>query len=213
EHLLLGLVREGKGGGARAIVNLGASLQRVRRAVESIVGYGERPVSGGIGLTPRARRVLALARDEGRLLKRNSVGTEHLLLGMIREGEGVAGRVLKSLGVTLEPARFEAARVASFDGPSRPRMARSAAISGVPGTAGGERVLWEYLLLQTARDEGDGAVRVESVDGEADARFAGDTPIHEALRVLGDDGWELMSVDRAGEVEAPGLYAFKRPKL
>ena len=105
EHLLLGLVREGDGVAAKVLSNLGVELNKVRSAVEFIIGRGDRSTSGEIGLTPRAKRVIELAVDEARRLNHSYIGTEHLLLGLVREGEGIAAGVLESLGVNLERVR------------------------------------------------------------------------------------------------------------
>ena len=110
EHILLGLVREGDGVAAKVLSNLGVELEKVRSAVEFIIGRGERTFRGEIGLTPRAKRVIELAVDEARRLGHNYIGTEHLLLGLLREGEGVAAGVLESLGVGLEKVREETKR-------------------------------------------------------------------------------------------------------
>ncbi len=110
EHILLGLVREGDGVAAKVLSNLGVELEKVRSAVEFIIGRGERTFRGEIGLTPRAKRVIELAVDEARRLGHNYIGTEHLLLGLLREGEGVAAGVLESLGVSLEKVREETKR-------------------------------------------------------------------------------------------------------
>ena len=110
EHILLGLVREGEGVAAKVLSNLGVELEKVRSAVEFIIGRGERTVRGEIGLTPRAKRVIELAVDEARRLGHNYIGTEHLLLGLLREGEGVAAGVLESLGIGLEKVREETKR-------------------------------------------------------------------------------------------------------
>ena len=107
EHLLLGLVREGEGVAAKVLSNLGVESNRVRSAVEFIIGRGDRVVLGEIGLTPRAKKVIELAADESRLLNHSYIGTEHLLLGLVREGEGIAAGVLESQGVTLEKARWQ----------------------------------------------------------------------------------------------------------
>ena len=98
EHLLLGLVREGEGVAARVLENMNVELAKVRTAVEFIIGRGDRPVVGEVGLTPRAKRVIELAIDEARRLGHNYIGTEHLLLGLVREGEGIAAGVLESPG-------------------------------------------------------------------------------------------------------------------
>src|ERR1044071_576609 len=105
EHLLLGLVREGEGVAARVLENMNVELAKVRTAVEFIIGRGDRPVVGEVGLTPRAKRVIELAIDEARRLGHNYIGTEHLLLGLVREGEGIAAGVLESLGVNLDKVR------------------------------------------------------------------------------------------------------------
>ncbi|NLG83965.1 MAG: ATP-dependent Clp protease ATP-binding subunit [Firmicutes bacterium] len=105
EHLLLGLVAEGEGVAAPALKSLGINLQKVRRAVEKIIGTGDAPYLGEVTLTPRAKRVLELAMDEGRQLGHNYIGTEHIILGLIRESEGVAAQVLKNMGADLEKVR------------------------------------------------------------------------------------------------------------
>jgi ATP-dependent Clp protease ATP-binding subunit ClpC len=116
EHLLLGLVREGEGVAAKVLSNLGIELTKVRSAVEFIIGRGERQVVGEIGLTPRAKKVIELAVDEARRLGHHYIGTEHLLLGLIREGEGIAAGVLESLGVNLEKVRSEVIKVLTQTG-------------------------------------------------------------------------------------------------
>src|SRR5690348_6870356 len=123
EHLLLGLVREGEGVAAKVLLKLGIELNRVRSSVEFIIGRGDRIVLGQIGLTPRAKKVIELAIDEARRLNHHYIGTEHLLLGLVREGEGIAAGVLESLGVNLERVRSETIRVLSQNLPqSHPEM-------------------------------------------------------------------------------------------
>ncbi|MGE5593580.1 MAG: ATP-dependent Clp protease ATP-binding subunit [Betaproteobacteria bacterium] len=107
EHLLLGLVGEGQGIAARALQNLGINLDNVRQAVESMVGRGDPDRVRMLTLTPRAKKVLELAMAEARQLGQGYIGTEHILLGLIREGEGVAAQVLTSLGADLEKVRKE----------------------------------------------------------------------------------------------------------
>lgn len=111
EHLLLGLIREGEGVGARVLQNLGINLDQAHKQVEFIIGRGDRIVLGEIGLTPRAKKVIELAVDEARRLNHHYVGTEHLLLGLVREGEGIAAGVLSSLGADLPKVRAETLRV------------------------------------------------------------------------------------------------------
>ena len=105
EHLLLGLLRDPDSLAARVLGDLGVRLEDARQAVEFIIGRGDRVVLGEIGLTPRAKKVIELAITEARSLGHHYVGTEHLLLGLVREGEGIAAGVLERLGVTLEQAR------------------------------------------------------------------------------------------------------------
>ncbi|MEE9520343.1 MAG: ATP-dependent Clp protease ATP-binding subunit [Dehalococcoidales bacterium] len=123
EHILLGLVREEEGVAAKVLANLGVGLNKVRASVEFIIGRGEKASAGETGLTPRARRVIELAIDEARYLGHNYIGTEHLLLGLLREGEGIAAGVLGSFDITLERARAEVTRVLSQGAP-RAKVAR-----------------------------------------------------------------------------------------
>jgi ATP-dependent Clp protease ATP-binding subunit ClpC len=105
EHLLLGLIHEGEGVAARALESLGISLAAVRQQVEAIIGQGQQAPSGHIPFTPRAKKVLELAHREGRALGHAYIGTEHILLGLIREGDGVAAQVLVTLGADLNRVR------------------------------------------------------------------------------------------------------------
>lgn len=105
EHLLLGLIREGQGVAARALAEVGINFNQVKAEIERVIGRGEQMVEGKLGFTPRSKKVLNLAIDEARLLGHNYIGTEHLLLGLIREGEGVAARILKELGADLDVIR------------------------------------------------------------------------------------------------------------
>ncbi|NMD33414.1 MAG: ATP-dependent Clp protease ATP-binding subunit, partial [Firmicutes bacterium] len=107
EHLLLGLVREGSGIAARALQNMNVDLNRVRSEVERIAPKGDKLYFQGITYTPRAKRVVELSIEESQNLGHNYVGTEHILLGLLREGEGIAAQVLTNLGVDLERARKE----------------------------------------------------------------------------------------------------------
>lgn len=113
EHLLLGLVRENDGVAAKVLANMGVQLSKVRSAVEFIIGRGDSMVTSELGLTPRAKKVLELAIDEARRLNHHYIGTEHLLLGLVREGEGIAAGVLESLGVNLERVRTQVMQVVS----------------------------------------------------------------------------------------------------
>jgi len=124
EHILLGLVGVDSAVGAKVLTNLGIPLNKVRASVEFVVGKGEKQITGGeVGLAPRAKRVIELAVDEARHFNSSYIGTEHLLLGLLREGEGTACGVLESFGITVERVRNEAARVVKQD------AARSRALS------------------------------------------------------------------------------------
>ncbi len=104
EHILLGLVREGEGIAAKALYGLGLSAEKIQEEVEELIGKGD-GASKTVHYTPRAKKVIELSMDEARKLGHSYVGTEHILLGLIREGEGVAARVLGNLGVSLNKAR------------------------------------------------------------------------------------------------------------
>jgi ATP-dependent Clp protease ATP-binding subunit ClpC len=126
EHILLGLLREEDGVAAKVLTSLGANLGKVRSGVEFIIGRGEKPNTGEIGLTPRAKRVIELAIDEARHLGHNYIGTEHLLLGLLHEGGGVAAGVLDSFGITLDQVRNETIKILSQSvNNKQPRNARS----------------------------------------------------------------------------------------
>ncbi len=110
EHILLGLVREGEGVAAQVLTSMGVDLQRVREAVEYTIGTGDQTSVGEMSLTPRAKKVLEFAVDEARRLHHHYIGTEHLLLGLVREREGIAAGVLERLNVSLERVRNETMR-------------------------------------------------------------------------------------------------------
>jgi methylenetetrahydrofolate dehydrogenase (NADP+)/methenyltetrahydrofolate cyclohydrolase len=118
EHFLLGLIREDEGVGAKALRDLGLELKDIRSRVEAVVGYGDRAVTREIGLTPRTKKVIELAVDEARRLGHSYIGTEHILLGLLREGEGIAAEVLRECGVSAEEGRAEVVRILSRTMPS-----------------------------------------------------------------------------------------------
>ncbi len=105
EHILLGLVREKDAVSARVLARFGIELQKVRSATEFIIGRGDRTIFGEIGYTPRAKKVIELALDEMRRMGNESISSEHILLGLVREGEGIAAGVLESMGVNLDSLR------------------------------------------------------------------------------------------------------------
>ena len=126
EHILLGLMVEEEGVASKVLASLGVAINKVRAAVEFVVGRGERPSVGEVGLTPRAKKVIELAVDEARQLNHNYIGTEHLLLGLLREGEGVAAGVLESFNITLDKVRTETNNILS-QGATGARAAKSTA--------------------------------------------------------------------------------------
>ena len=136
EHILLGLIHEGEGVAAKALESLGISLEAVRSQVEEIIGQGGSSPSGHIPFTPRAKKVLELSLREALQLGHNYIGTEHILLGLIREGEGVAAQVLVKLGADLSRVRQQVIQLLSgYQGPAgRPRASRTAAGANVGGS-------------------------------------------------------------------------------
>jgi ATP-dependent Clp protease ATP-binding subunit ClpA len=130
EHILLGLIREGDGIAARALVQLGISLDAVRAEVERIIGQGGGEVPAGhIPFTPRAKQVLELALREALQLGHNYIGTEHILLGLLREGEGVASQVLVRLGADLSRVRQQVIQMLSGYGIAEPNPANPSGIT------------------------------------------------------------------------------------
>lgn len=123
EHILLGLIHEGEGAACRALESLGISLESVRGQVEEIIGQGQQAPKGHIPFTPRAKKVLELSLREATQLGHNYIGTEHILLGLIREGEGVGAEVLIKLGLELTRVRQQVIQILSGyePEPSKPR--------------------------------------------------------------------------------------------
>jgi len=133
EHLLLGLIRENDTVAARILYRLGISLARIRSEVERQVAHGEGRLGQDMQLTPRAKRVIDIAYDEARQLNNNYIGTEHLLLGLMREAEGLAGKVLTMLGADLDRTRQEVRLLQ--EGKSADRAGDDPALAAAPGTA------------------------------------------------------------------------------
>ncbi len=122
EHILLGIISEGESLAAKVLETLGVNLAKVRQEVEAIVGRGGQTVQQEMVFTPRAKRVIELAFEEARQLNHNYIGTEHLLLGLIREGEGVAARVLTNLGVDPAKVRVQTTSLLGAEGqPTQPK--------------------------------------------------------------------------------------------
>jgi ATP-dependent Clp protease ATP-binding subunit ClpA len=147
EHILLGLIHEGQGVAAKALESLGISLEAVRQQVEETIGRGQQAPPGHIPFTPRAKKVLALARREALQLGHSFIGTEHLLLGLIREGEGVAAQVLVGLGADLNRVRQQVIQLLhGYQGKEQPGTARGAWRSGKAGR--GKRALLSEILYR-----------------------------------------------------------------
>lgn len=168
EHVLLGLVREGEGIAARALQMLGVQADKVQQEVERIIGQGQSQGQGQGGqmtYTPRAKKVIELSIDEARKLNHTYVGTEHILLGLIREGEGVAARVLANMGISLNKARQQVLQLLGGD---------AADMAGEKDSSAGTPTLDSLArdLTQMARDG-----KVDPVIGRA-------TEIERVIQVL-----------------------------
>ena len=157
EHILLGLIHEGEGVAAKALESLGISLEGVREQVEEIIGQGQTAPAGHIPFTPRAKKVLELSLREALQLGHNYIGTEHILLGLIREGEGVAAQVLQKLGADLNRVRQQVIQLLSGYAGGEPGQGGQgkAGVSGGPADEGkGSPVLDQFgrNLTQLARE-------------------------------------------------------------
>ena len=155
EHILLGLIHEGEGVAAKSLESLGISLEGVRSQVEEIIGQGQQAPSGHIPFTPRAKKVLELSLREALQLGHNYIGTEHILLGLIREGEGVAAQVLVKLGADLNKVRQQVIQLLSgYQGKEPAGVAAGAGEQNQQGAQGGSAVLDQFgrNLTQAARD-------------------------------------------------------------
>ncbi len=156
EHILLGLIHEGEGVAAKALESLSISLEAVREQVQDIIGQGSSSPSGHIPFTPRAKKVLELSLREALQLGHNYIGTEHILLGLIREGEGVAAQVLVKLGADLSRVRQQVIQLLSgYSGPSSQGSAPgegSGKAGATAGGTGGETQSGSLILDQFGRN-------------------------------------------------------------
>ncbi len=155
EHILLGLVREGEGVAAKALEAMDINLNAVREQVQEIIGEGSHAPSGHIPFTPRAKKVLELSLREALQLGHNYIGTEHILLGLIREGEGVAAQVLTKLGADLGTVRQQVIQLLSgYEGKESAASGGGAAGGPQEGTPAGSTVLDQFgrNLTQSARE-------------------------------------------------------------
>jgi ATP-dependent Clp protease ATP-binding subunit ClpC len=173
EHILLGLIHEGEGVAAKALESLGISLEGVRQQVEEIIGQGQQAPSGHIPFTPRAKKVLELSLREALQLGHNYIGTEHILLGLIREGEGVAAQVLVKLGADLNRVRQQVIQLLSgYQGGKEP----AAAGTGTPGETAPSTSL---VLDQFGRNLTQGAR-----EGKLDPVIGREKEIERVMQVL-----------------------------
>jgi len=170
EHILLGLIHEGEGVAAKALESMGISLEGVRAQVEEIIGQGQQAPSGHIPFTPRAKKVLELSLREALQLGHNYIGTEHILLGLIREGEGVAAQVLVKLGADLNRVRQQVIQLLSgYQG--KEAVASNGPAEGTPSTS---LVLDQFgrNLTQAARE------------GKLDPVIGRETEIERVMQIL-----------------------------
>jgi hypothetical protein len=184
EHILLGLVHEGEGVAAEALTGLGISLEAVRARVEEIIGQGETAPTGHIPFTPRAKKVLELSLREALALGHNYIGTEHILLGLVREGQGVAAQVLVELGADLDRVRQQVVQLLAGHAEQvagmSPRITQRQAMAMVTGGPGvyqdepAELVRVVPLAREVHSEEGLRvvAISLEIWSGWMDLRFA-----------------------------------------
>jgi ATP-dependent Clp protease ATP-binding subunit ClpC len=170
EHILLGLIHEGEGVAAKALESMGTSLDAVRAQVEEIIGQGQQAPSGHIPFTPRAKKVLELSLREALQLGHNYIGTEHILLGLIREGEGVAAQVLVKLGADLNRVRSTVIQLLSgYQG--KEAVTQGGPAEGTPSTS--------LVLDQFGRN-----LTVAAREGKLDPVIGRDNEIERVMQVL-----------------------------
>ena len=175
EHILLGLIHEGEGVAAKALESLGISLEAVRSQVEEIIGQGGSSPSGHIPFTPRAKKVLELSLREALQLGHNYIGTEHILLGLIREGEGVAAQVLVKLGADLSRVRQQVIQLLSgYQGPAGRTEGGSSSTAGANVAARRRRT--RPATRATARSSTSSAATSPSWPGSASSTRSSGAP-------------------------------------
>jgi ATP-dependent Clp protease ATP-binding subunit ClpA len=206
EHLLLGMIAEGQGVAAKALESLGISLEAVRAQVEEIIGQGQQAPSGHIPFTPRAKKVLELSLREANQLGHNYIGTEHLLLGLIREGEGVAAQVLVKLDADLPRVRQQVIQLLSGYAGGKEGMEAGARTRLVRMTVPAALLVLTEELAQVRRQK-EAAVDAEDFDQATELRDA-EKELAEAAdqrqlsRVVGRYGrLDLLLLDELGYLQ------------
>ncbi|VAX39645.1 ATP-dependent Clp protease, ATP-binding subunit ClpC, partial [hydrothermal vent metagenome] len=180
EHILLGLVKEGSGVGANVLKNLDVDLRKVRLEVEKLVKAGPEMVTmGKLPQTPRAKKVIEYAIEEARNLNHNYVGTEHLLLGLLREHDGVAAQVLMNLGLKLEEVREEVLNLLGAGADSEEAEAIGGGPGGGPEGKGGKKRSQTPALDSFGRD-----LTVLAKSDELDPVIGRETEIERVIQVL-----------------------------
>ena len=173
EHILLGLIHEGEGVAAKALESLDISLEAVRAQVEEIIGQGQQAPSGHIPFTPRAKKVLELSLREALQLGHSYIGTEHILLGLIREGEGVAAQVLQKLGADLNRVRQQVIQLLSgFQG-------KESSASAAAATGGGDTPSSSLVLDQFGRN-----LTQDAREGKLDPVIGREQEIERVMQIL-----------------------------
>ena len=207
EHLLLGLVREGDGVAARVLNSLGVELSRARTSIEFIIGRGDATISPSeITLSPRTKKVIELAVDEARKLGHSHVGTEHLLLGIVRESQGVAYGVLESLGIGLEKVRHQVIATLGQQHPGTDMAAAASAGVGTP--AGAVHMARSHPTASVDRFDGSSQRALARAYWEAGRANDKEVAPHHLLRGLlaGEDLWVQMILTQLG-VDLSSLVA------
>jgi ATP-dependent Clp protease ATP-binding subunit ClpC len=217
EHVLLGLIHEGEGVAAQALESLGLSLEDVRREVEEIIGQGRAAPTGHIPFTPRAKKVLELSLREALQLGHNYIGTEHILLGLVREGEGVGAQVLQKRGAGLEVVRQQVVQLLGSG------LGEEQAGMGSSGEALTERVRRRFRgrqrqvefgpsIEETAGRVAERKERMASIEAlaEEEARALGHDSVGPAHRWLAYVGLELEEATKDVEYLARQLEQERR---
>jgi DNA repair exonuclease SbcCD ATPase subunit len=211
EHILLGLIHEGEGVGAKALESLGVSLDAVRQQVEEIIGQGQQAPSGHIPFTPRAKKVLELSLREALQLGHNYIGTEHILLGLIREGDGVAAQVLVKLGADWNRVRQQVIQLLHGHPAEEPGPDPSAApeFRLLPAVKMRLEAVEQRLAaleqgVGTRPDTADLDEQIERIRGERHA--AADAQEYEQAASLRDREKELLAAKAARQEQWTGAH-------